>query len=181
MCPFHIVEFLLRTLNYDNTCLHRLQVGSSTSGSQPHQPDHPTLVHRETPLISNSCFILETPPQAASCPKKKLNSYQRQRVDLSALYGAETWAQLSNQRGQPFICPSPVCLQERLVLSASQPQTGGLNRSGYMPRAGHASRIPDIMSSTPALNAQGQPIRSALKSEDDVTRTPPSLPTKGTL
>lgn len=35
------------------------------------------------------------------------------------------------------------------------------------------------MSSTPILNAQGQPIRSALKSEDDVARTPPSGPVKG--
>lgn len=36
-------------------------------------------------------------------------------------------------------------------------------------------------SSTPILNAQGQPIRSALKTDDDVSRTPPTGPTKGKL
>lgn len=34
-------------------------------------------------------------------------------------------------------------------------------------------------STTPVLNAQGQPIRSALKADDDVARTPPSGPVKG--
>ncbi|KAL2283984.1 hypothetical protein FJTKL_09219 [Diaporthe vaccinii] len=34
------------------------------------------------------------------------------------------------------------------------------------------------MPSTPLLNAQGQPIRSALKNEDDVAQTPPCGPTK---
>lgn len=35
------------------------------------------------------------------------------------------------------------------------------------------------MSSTPILNAQGQPIKSALKNDDDVTRSPPGGPVRG--
>lgn len=35
------------------------------------------------------------------------------------------------------------------------------------------------MPSTPVLNAQGQPVKSALRADDDVTRSPPGGPAKG--